>query len=422
MSVVTAAAVSESEPAPVVASQVWALRWRRARMPAALVLLVALTIAVVVFADQGGTREAYDPKNPKPEGALALANILRNEGSEVLERTKFTEVAADLSDSSTPTTVFITRPDNISGSRMQDLRALLEQKQPNLVLVGAQNRDLANLKLPLAGGPDVQNSPEPKPRNPGCDATVATRAGSVDFGSQGYSILNLSRAQSATGAAKLTSYQLCYSAAKKSAMADLTFADEQQITTFVDGEFLTNGRLAKQGNASLILSVLGRTPRVIWWSPSRLDVNPTAVSEDDKSLTDFMPDGVRFAAWQLIVALLFVVVWRTRRLGRLSTESLPVVVRAIETTQGRAVLYRRARARGRSAQVLRAATVRRLALRCGLSHHATPETVAQAVAAATGRELTEVSALLIGPDPTKDVTLVLLARALLALEEEVQKS
>ena len=58
--------------------------------------------------------------------------------------------------------------------------------------------------------------------------------------------------------------------------------------------------------------------------------------------------------------------WRGRRLGRLVPEPLPVVVRAVETTEGRARMYRRSRAHGRAAATLRAATLARLRDRTGL--------------------------------------------------------
>ena len=118
--------------------------------------------------------------------------------------------------------------------------------------------------------------------------------------------------------------------------------------------------------------------------------------------------------------LAVVVLWRGRRLGRLVAEPLPVVVRAVETTRGRARLYRRARARGRAARVLRAAAVRRLALRCGLPRTADPGEVAAVVAERTRRAAAEVLALLAGAEPADDPSLVRLARDIDALETEVR--
>jgi hypothetical protein len=116
-----------------------------------------------------------------------------------------------------------------------------------------------------------------------------------------------------------------------------------------------------------------------------------------------------------------VVLWQGRRLGRLVTEPLPVVVRSAETTLGRAALYRRARARGRAAQVLRAAAGRRIAVRCGLPRTAAPQVVAAVAAEQSGRSTDEVANLLSGPDPRDDDELVRLARALDSLESTLQR-
>jgi hypothetical protein len=181
---------------------------------------------------------------------------------------------------------------------------------------------------------------------------------------------------------------------------------------------MTNERFGALGNAALTIGALGRSGRLVWWSPDPLDGAPQATAT---TIGDLLPDAVRYGALQLLVVLAVVVVWRARRFGRLVPEPLPVVVRAIETTRGRAQLYRKARARGRVAQVLRVAAVRRLATRTGLSRTSDPAAVASAVATATGRPANQVDGLLVGPDPTDDATLVRLARDLDALEKEVHR-
>jgi hypothetical protein len=126
-------------------------------------------------------------------------------------------------------------------------------------------------------------------------------------------------------------------------------------------------------------------------------------------------------AAQLLVVLLVVMLWRGRRLGRLASEPLPVVVRSVETTLGRAALYRRARARGRAAQVLRAASGRRIAVACGLPRTAPPSLVASLAAQRTGRPVEDVDAALTGSAPATDLELVTLARALDSLESALRR-
>jgi hypothetical protein len=116
-----------------------------------------------------------------------------------------------------------------------------------------------------------------------------------------------------------------------------------------------------------------------------------------------------------------VAVWRARRLGPVVTEPLPVVVRAAEATEGRARLYRRARARDRAADALRGAAVSRLAPRFGLGTAPDPQALAESLARHTGRPPHLVADLLYGPVPDDDAGLVALADALDALEEEVRR-
>ena len=70
--------------------------------------------------------------------------------------------------------------------------------------------------------------------------------------------------------------------------------------------------------------------------------------------------------------------------------------------------------------MLRAATTRRIALRCGLPRTADPGEVATLVASRTGRADADVHALLAGPEPADDAALVALARQLDVLETEVR--
>ncbi|HEY5183477.1 MAG TPA: DUF4350 domain-containing protein, partial [Actinomycetes bacterium] len=109
-----------------------------------------------------------------------------------------------------------------------------------------------------------------------------------------------------------------------------------------------------------------------------------------------------------------------RRLGRIVAEPLPVVVRAAETTEGRARLYRRAGARDRAAATLRAAAVQRLRPALGLPRTAEAVEVAAAVAARSGRPEADVAALLYGAAPRDDAALARLADDLDALERTVR--
>ena len=101
---------------------------------------------------------------------------------------------------------------------------------------------------------------------------------------------------------------------------------------------------------------------------------------------------------------------------------LPVAVRASETVEGRARLYRSHRARDRAAAALRAATLQRLLPRLGLGAGAAPPAVVAAVARRGGADAGLVAHRLYGPPPATDDDLLQLARALDDIERQVTHS
>ncbi|HYN66579.1 MAG TPA: DUF4350 domain-containing protein, partial [Ornithinibacter sp.] len=119
-------------------------------------------------------------------------------------------------------------------------------------------------------------------------------------------------------------------------------------------------------------------------------------------------------------AVLLLALARGRRLGRLVHEPLPVVVRAIETTESRGRLYRKAGDRTRAAAVLRAGSSERLVRRLAVGRGAGPAALVHAVTLSTGLRDTEVADILFGPAPPDDAALIHLAQQLTDLEERVR--
>ncbi|MHB1473529.1 MAG: DUF4350 domain-containing protein, partial [Dermatophilaceae bacterium] len=110
-----------------------------------------------------------------------------------------------------------------------------------------------------------------------------------------------------------------------------------------------------------------------------------------------------------------------RRLGRLVTEPLPVIVRAVETTESRGRMYRKSRDRTRALAVLQLATRRRLTAYLGLSASSAIGSVAAASAAVSGRSYQDVLDLLSSSAVHDDSSLLELANNLIALEKEVRR-
>ncbi|MBM6402897.1 DUF4350 domain-containing protein [Phycicoccus sp. CSK15P-2] len=179
----------------------------------------------------------------------------------------------------------------------------------------------------------------------------------------------------------------------------------------------TNRFVVESEHAGLVVRLLGASPHLVWYHPTAADVTENPPTGEEAEAV--WPAWTTTAA--VVVSLAFVVfaVARGRRLGRLVPEPLPVVVRATETTEDRARMYRSAADRSRAAAVLRRATATRLATRLGLTRGAPTDDVARAAAAATGLDAAAVDLLLRGAAPADEAALVTLAQQLTSLEEKV---
>jgi hypothetical protein len=211
----------------------------------------------------------------------------------------------------------------------------------------------------------------------------------------------------------------CYHDRRDPSAASLvrTSVGGRQVTVLGQPQVLTNAYLAEDGNAALSLRLLGHDPVLVWYLPDPLELG---AGRQPPTLRELLPRWVGWVTLQLGLAAVVALLWRSRRLGRLVTEPLPVVVRASETQEGRARLYRSSRARSRAAATLRTACVRRLAARLDVPPETTPEGVALLVAGTLGWPGDDVNDALLGPAPADDASLVRLAARLDALEEALR--
>jgi hypothetical protein len=363
-------------------------RWHRARrgfLVAGLVLAAAITLGLVASQERRGY---LDPKGVDSAGARAVVRLLEAQGVRVEEvRTVDDAVAA----SGSGTTVLVTIPDRLlptSARQVVDTGA-------DLVLVAPSNVAAYDSAVEVAG------SASPEEREPDCDLPEAERAGSARLGGVGYHGPD-------TG-------QSCYRDGEI-AFLIVDSAGSEDAIILGTGDPLTNRYLDEDGNASLALGLLGRNPRLVWFRPI---VGPAAAGQQ-ASFPELLPDWVTPVIWQLGIAAVLAAWWRARRLGPVVAEPLPVVVRAAEATEGRARLYRRGRARGHAAAALRDASLARLRTRLGLPRDTSPQGVAQAVAVRVNETSADVGAVLAGPPPADDATLVELADDLDRLEQEVR--
>ncbi|WIV58353.1 DUF4350 domain-containing protein [Amycolatopsis nalaikhensis] len=367
--------------------------WRGARVPLALVLLIFAAGALLLLGRGEQTHGALEPGSYEPGGAHALAKLLRDHGVDV--RTAHTMAEAD-DELGEDATLLVTQPDLVPAKRLDALR----EHAADVVMVTPGAPTLHD-SLPLVhpvGQNDVGRL------SPQCTVAAAVAAGDVTLGGIGYA---------SPGA------RSCYPGEDGGGTL-LQLADAGGTTTLLGTSApLTNDRLAQDGNAALALHLLGQHPKLVWYLPSTTD---PGLDDTRKSIFELIPDGWYYGAAQAFIAVALLALWRARRLGPVVTEPLPIVVRAAETAEGRARLYRRAKAADHAGETLREAARTRLRTTLGLPRDADAAALVTAVATRTGRAANEVGAVLYGPPVTDDVALVRLAGELDRVEREAGRT
>lgn len=379
-------------------------RWRRLRGIVLVgIIVVAAAVVPLLLSPSGDTGGRYaDPADTSLVGTRALAEVLADHGVAV-ERAD--DVSAAVAAADSDSLLVVTEASEVSEA---DARRLAASPADRLIVGRAPHLGI------LAAGVTPRNrATRARSREPECGLRAAVLAGSAHLGGLSF-----------TGPAGSTG---CYPAEGRPTLVRYVL-DGRTVTVAGDGGFMTNLRLAEDGNAALALNLAGAKRRLVWLvAPDlddRSDAGETGGSDatEARSLGDLVPDGVGWAVLQLVIAVAVAAVWRGRRLGPVVVERLPVIVRASETVEGRGRLYRARRARDRATLALRAAAADRIVPRLGLPPAAAPDEVAAAVAVRTGEDLNHVRTTLYGPAPTDDAGLVALAEHLDRLERQVRDS
>ncbi|MEU7582663.1 DUF4350 domain-containing protein [Streptomyces sp. NPDC041068] len=379
--------------------------WTRSR-GIALALLVLLAAAVAIAAVRSGTQHGrLDPRSADPYGSRAVAELLadRSVSTRVVTSTEEARSAAG-----PDTTLLVANPDVLTDRQRSRLHAATKDSDGRTVLVTPGAPSIGT----LAPGVTADATPSTDSTlSPGCSFPAARRAGTADMGGIRYDTLT-------------PDAEACYLSDGLPSLLHLP-APRKTGDTVVLGapDILYNDRLDEQGNASLALQLLGSRPHLVWYLPSRSD-DQAATESERRSFFDLIPSGWLWGTLQLTIAAALAALWRARRLGPLVAECLPVAIRASETVEGRARLYRKANARDRAAAALRTATRTRLAPLVGVppaQAHA-PETLIPALSTRVSTPGQDLHPLLFGPPPGNDAALIALADQLDALEREVRHS
>ncbi|MFK0401585.1 DUF4350 domain-containing protein [Microbacterium sp. NPDC090225] len=369
---------------------------RRLRSIIGWVIVAALVVGVAwvglqIAATAPSERRSLDPEGRGDAGALALAEILRDQGVEVDVYRSRVEARAALDENAT---LVMTNPYTLSDEGLAELMGPADRVV--FLSVGAHLLDDLDLgaysSAPLAEV-DAQ-----------CTAGEFAEVGTIEPD-------RLMTPHSGV--------EWCFGDEEGAAV--LIDDSDGRRTSIVDGSRLfSNAYLAENGNAALALALLGQTDRVVWYVPSLGDSDIEATSPD--TLGTLTPPWVTPAIILLILSGAAAALWRGRRFGPLVAETLPVTVRASETMHGRARLTAKAADAPHAALAIRDGAQRRLARGLGLTARATSDEVADAASDRLRIPRGTLQALLAGPLPTDDAALVELARRLADLEEAVEKT
>ncbi|MEU8868545.1 DUF4350 domain-containing protein [Streptomyces umbrinus] len=393
----------EATPPSTSASPTARQLWTRSRgVLLALVVLLAAAVAIAAVRSDAESG-SLDPRSAEPSGSRAVAELLADRGVSTRVVTTLEEAT---SVTGSDTTLLVARPDLLTDRQQDRLHSAFANSGGRTVLVAPTTPSVGTL------APGVDADPAPSfdtTLSPNCSLPAARRAGKAETGGIRYTT-------SAPGA------DSCYPGDGLPTLLRIPAAEGNGDTVVLGApDILQNERLDKQGNASLALQLLGSRPHLVWYLPSLSD--DSATDAGDRSFFDLMPSGWLWGTLQLFFAAILAALWRARRLGPLVPEKLPVAIRASETVEGRARLYRKSNARDRAAAALRSTTRTRLAPLVGVSPaqaHA-PEALLPALSAQLRREGQALHSLLFGPPPSDDAALIALADQLDALEREVRR-
>jgi hypothetical protein len=420
-----------------------------------LVLVLLGGIMIALLTPSPPTTGYLDPGNPGSQGTRALAALLAQRGQPVI-RADSVAAALAATRAANPhagpnagagagragprraAALVITSPYLLSAGQLSELARRpgnVMVVEPDSAVLAAMNKQatVAAGRTGAAGnaGPAGNTGPAPRvtvagadearPVRPGCTLAAATTAGDATLGGV---LMRASAASGhpagaasghpASGASGHPAGGQCYPVNGHPSLVRY-LAGGRTVTLLGSGVPLTNAALARRGNAALALNLLRGSPRIVWLVPSP----PAVTAAGQKSLFQEIPEAAYLVTLQVFIAAGLAALWRTRRLGPLVAEPLPVVVRASETVEGHGRLYRSRRSRGRAATVLRDAARHRVTARLALPADAGEGAVCAAVAALTGREPGAVQAILYGPAPRDDAALVALGQDIDALEGEV---
>ena len=386
------------------------------------ILLVAAIVLVLVLSSRQSASLPFDPSSSAPDGYRALAILLRERGAEVRATS-----AADARESppAAGQVLVVPEPDLLTTPEYDSVRDAA--RSGATVVLGAERVDDEGdvLDDPFFGARWVDartlaDTPA-EPTGPGdCDIARLDGLGPIDTA---FSDVLPLRGAGSEG-------RRCYGDISGAYVLEERVG-EGTVVTLGSPYLWANARLQPDkehggeplDNAAMALRLLGPTPdgATTGTSIAFVDATPTAGVAPDGSSSplDLLPTGVKLALVQLVAAFLVYAWWRSRRLGPVVVERMPVEIAGSELVAAVGDLLRRKGTPQRAADVLRADARHELSGRLGVPREAPPDALARVVAERSGRDAAEVAAVLMDGPVESAEALVRLAGALSDIRQEV---
>ncbi len=362
-------------------------------------VVLAFIVLIGLIPGQDEDNRPLSPTNPAPDGARAVAEVLSDQGVDVVHPATYEDALAVLGEG--PASVFLNDPRGyLSADQVQDLAGGAERT----ILAAPGTRQLLGLDQDF----DVVGA-----LPPGTDDAEAVDAACPD--------------PAAVAAGSVSSTGTVYTGPVECFPVELEDASGGLFVTSTDGSvvvlgapaLLSNRSITENGHAALALTALGSSPTLVWFEPTSADIVATGEGIDPTTL---LPGWINVLLLWLLACAALAMLWRGRRLGPLAAEPLPVVVRAAETAEGRARLYQDSGSVSHAAANLRAATIARMARRLRVNRSAPAGEVLDAAARHSGRSRADLEQRLLDSTPTTQRELVLWAQDILELEKEITSS
>lgn len=357
-----------------------------------LAIIITLGAIASVLISGGGLsqRRQLDPTNAAPNGAKALAEVLRAQGVQVRVVSTLREaLAAKYADA---TVMWFDGGDPVAGGTASKLAAI----GTRTVIVSPSSTTLDQVAAGVRNGGSIGGEPEV-----GCSFRPATRAGKLSDDLRGFRI---------DDEATKTGWSGCFAHDNRAAVA---VHDDGDLVLVASPEVFQNDTITREGNAALALGLLGSTTSLVWFVPTE----PTGSAP---TLGELTPGWLSPLLTLGAVVVVAAGIWRGRRFGPLVFENLPVLVPAAESSTGRGRLYARNAVRVHALDQLRFGTIGRVSAMLRVPRSAGVSEVVRAIANTTGRPAPELSWVLRDFEPRTDHELMQATDRLTLLEAQVR--